>query len=372
MRIPVNEPDLSGNEQAYVLDAVASGWISGGRYISEFERRFAEFAGTRHAVTTTSGTAALRLALWALGIGPGDEVLVPALTIAACAFSVLHVGARPVLVDSEPETGTLDPALIEARITSRTRAIMPVHLYGHPADMDPITAIARRHGLSVIEDAAEAHGAEYRGRRAGSLGDINCFSFYGNKIVTTGEGGMVTTDSPDLADRATRLKDLAHSRERRFVHTEVSDTARMTNLQAALGVAQLERVDAMVERKRQMAAKYNRYLSGIEGLHLPIEKEWARSVYWMYAVRVTPEFGAPRDEVMLRLKARGIDTRTYFVPLNLQPALLQPGHVPAESFPVAERLSEEGFYLPSGLTLTEEQIVYVARALREIQEEVRR
>lgn len=365
-RIPVNEPDLSGNEERYVSEAVRSGWVSTGKYVREFEQRFAEFCGTRHAITTTSGTAALRLAMMALRIQPGDEVIVPALTIAATAFAVCFAGATPVLIDSEPETGNLDPELLEARITGKTRAIIPVHLYGHPADMAPILDIARRHGLKVVEDAAEAHGAEYRGCRAGGMGDLNCFSFYANKIITTGEGGMVTTNDEELADRVSRLKDLSHSKERRFVHTEVADTLRMTNLQAALGVAQMERVDEFIERKRWMAALYRELLGEIEGLVLPPEAPDVRNVYWMYAVRVTPAFGCTRDDLMLRLRERGIDTRSFFVPMHRQPALLDRGLFRGEEYPVADRLSEEGLYLPSGLKLTAEQMARVAAAVRQV------
>lgn len=371
-RIPVNEPDLSGNEERYVLDAVKSGWISTGRYVRQFEERFAAFCGTRYAVTTTSGTAALRLAMMGLRIQPGDEVLLPTLTIAATAFAVCFSGATPVLVDSEPETGNLDPELLEARITPRTRAIIPVHLYGHPADMAPILDIARRHTLYVVEDAAEAHGAEYRGARAGGMGHLNCFSFYANKIITTGEGGMLTTNDEELADRVARLKDLCHSKERRFVHTEVADTLRMTNLQAALGVAQMERVEGFLQHKRWMARLYGELLGGVEGLKLPPEAPDVRSVYWMYSVRVTPAFGCTRDELMRRLRERGIDTRSFFVPMHHQPALLDRGLFRGERYPVAELLSEEGMYLPSGLTLTEERIGRVAAAVREIQADVRR
>lgn len=372
IRIPVNEPDLSGNEADYVREAVKSGWISTGQYVKEFERRFAEFTGTKHGITTTSGTAALQLAIASLGLGPGDEVIVPTLTIVATVFAVCYVGATPVLVDSEEQTYNIDPNLIETKITPKTRAILPVHLYGHPADMDPILQLAQRYHLRVVEDAAEAHGAEYRGRRAGSMGNINCFSFYANKIVTTGEGGMVTTDDDVLADRVMRLKDLAHSKERRFVHTDVAYTLRMTNMQAALGVAQMERIDDFLARKQWMATTYQRLLSGIEGLQLPEERPWAKNVYWMYAILVKPGFGCSRDELVRRLREKEIDTRTFFVPMHQQPVFKKMGLFRDEQYPVAERLSEQGLYLPSGLVLREEQIGEVAEALREIQKEVRR
>ncbi len=369
--IPVNEPDLSGNEQRYVGEAVASGWISTGSFVQEFERAFAAFCGTRHAVTTTSGTAALQLAVASLGLGEGDEVLVPSLTIVATVFAVRYARATPVLIDSDPVTGNLDPSLIERRITRKTRAILPVHLYGHPADMDPIRELARRYRLADIEDAAEAHGAEYHGRRAGSLGDVNCFSFYANKIITTGEGGMVTTDDDVLAQRVRRLKDLCHTPERRFVHDDIGYTLRMTNLQAAVGVAQLERVEQFLAHKRWMAETYGRHLAGIGGLVLPQEQPWARSVYWMYTVRVTPEFGCGRDELMRRLRAKEVDSRSFFIPMHRQPVFLREGLFADEHYPVADELSDTGLYIPSGLTLTEAQIVRVAEAIRACQSEAR-
>jgi perosamine synthetase len=284
---------------------------------------------------------------------------------------VCYVGATPVLVDSDPTTYTLDPNEVERKITPKTRAILPVHLYGHPADMQPILDLARRHNLFVIEDAAEAHGAQYRGRSAGSMGIVNCFSFYSNKIITTGEGGMVTTDDDRLAKRVTRLKDLAHSEERRFLHTEIAYVLRMTNMQAALGLAQLERVEQFIARKRWMAAEYQQALAGIEGLHVPVEMPWAKSVYWMYAIRITPDFGCSRDELMNRLKTRGVATRTFFIPMHQQPVFLNMGLFREDHYPVAERLSDEGLYLPSGLTITKEQIDRVASSIREIQREVR-
>jgi perosamine synthetase len=293
------------------------------------------------------------------------------LTIVSTAFSVCYVGATPVLVDAEGATYNLDPEQIESKITTRTRAIMPVHLYGHPVDMDPILTLARRYNLMVIEDAAEAHGAEYRGRRVGSFGLLNCFSFYGNKIITTGEGGMLVTDDDLLAKRVMRLKDLAHSEERRFSHTEIAYVLRMTNMQAAVGVAQMERVQEFIARKRWMADFYRQVLGGIEGLHLPEEMPWAKSVYWMYAVRVTPDFGCSRDELMRRLQEKGIATRTFFIPMHQQPVFQKMGLFKNERYPVADRLSEEGLYLPSGLTITKEQIERVADELREIQKTVR-
>jgi perosamine synthetase len=365
--IPVNAPLLGERERELVLESLASTWISGrGKYVSAFEEAFAAYCGARFGVTTPTGTTALHLALAALGIGPGDEVIMPALTIISCAFAITYTGARPVLVDSEPETGNLDWTRLEGAITPRTRAIMPVHLYGHPLDLDPLLEIAHRHGLAVVEDAAEAHGALYRGRPVGGIGTAGCFSFYANKLVTTGEGGMVVTSDPQLADHARRLRDLAHTRERRFVHDEIGFNYQMTNLQAAMGLAQLERIDDSIALKRRMAAQYAEGLSGVPGLILPIEAPWVRSVYWMYAVRLDRGARCSRDQAMARLHERGVDTRTFFVPMHWQPVFLQRGWFTDEQYPVAEALSQTGFYLPSGLAITPEEIEQVCEAVRAV------
>jgi len=365
--IPVNEPRLGALERSYLLDCLDSGWISSrGPYLARFEQEFAAYCGVRHGVATTNGTAALHVALAALGIGAGDEVILPALTMAATAFAVVYTGATPVLVDSEPLRGNLDPTQLEATITPRTRAILVVHLYGHPVDMDPIHEIAQRHGLPIVEDAAEAHGATCRGRRAGSLGTIACFSFYANKIVTSGEGGMVVTDDDALADRALRLRDMAHSPTQRFLHEELGFNYRLTNLQAALGLAQLHQIDASLARKRSMAARYRERLAGIPGLRLPDEAPWAQNVYWMYAVVVDEPFPLDRDALMAALAAEGIETRSFFIPMHLQPALRHLGLFAGEEYPVAEDLGRRGLYLPSGLAITDEQIDLVAATIRRL------
>lgn len=366
MTIPVNEPVITTEAKQYVLEALESGWVSSaGKYIKQFEDAFARFLGVKHAVTTTSGTTALHLALAALGIGPKDEVIVPDFTMISSAYAVLYTGARPVFVDIERDTYTIDPSLIEAKITKRTKAIMPVHLYGHPADMDPILALAKKHGLAVVEDAAEAHGAEYKGRLCGSMGRINAFSFYGNKIITTGEGGMVVTDDDALAARARSLKDLSHSPAKRFVHEELGFNYRMTNLQAALGCGQMEHIDEFLAKKQWMAHAYDERLKGIRGLRLPITKDYAKNVYWMYAVLVEDDFGMTRDELRSALKERGIDTRDFFTSCSAQEVIrkLCPSEGP---FPVTEDVARRGFYLPSGLTLTEEQVDAVCSALRSV------
>jgi len=283
--IPVAAPALVGNEKKYVMDCLDSSWISSnGQYIERFESAFAEFCKVKHALSCANGTAALHLALLALGIGPEDEVIVPTLTFVATANAVMYCGARPVFVDSEPETWNLDPMLLEQCISSRTRAIIVVHLYGHPVDMDQVIAVARKHGLFIIEDAAEAHGAEYKGQRVGSLGDIATFSFYGNKIVTTGEGGMVVTNHDELASRVRQLKGQGMAPGRRYWFPMVGYNYRMTNIEAAIGLAQLEKVDWHLSRRREIATEYSHFLKRIPGISMQPEKEWARNAYWMISI----------------------------------------------------------------------------------------
>jgi len=365
--IPVCEPLLSSKELEYVADCLKTNWISSlGKYINEFEQRFAEYCGVKYGVSTTSGTTALHLALASLDIGKGDEIIVPAFTMVAPIFAILYTGARPVLVDCELETWNIDVAEIEKKITRNTRAILPVHIYGHPCDMDPILEIARKYNLYMIEDAAEAHGAEYKGKKVGGIGDVGCFSFYANKIITTGEGGMIVTNREEIAERARRLKDQAYSKERRFLHTDLGFNYRMTNIQAAIGLAQLERIDELVERRRKNARFYSHLLKEVEGVTLPPEKEWARNVYWMYGILIEDEFGMSRDELAAKLKQNGVDTRTFFIPMHQQPAFKKLGLFEGESFPVSEELSRKGMYLPSGSGLREEEIEHVYNTLKKI------
>jgi perosamine synthetase len=360
--IPVYEPDLSGNELKYVTDCLESGWISSlGQYVTAFEEQFSRFCGVKYGVSVSNGTTALHLALATLGIGPGDEVIVPTFTFIATANAVTYTGARPVFVDSESATWNVAPAAIEAKITPRTRAIIVVHTYGHPADMDPILEIASKHSLHVIEDAAEAHGAEYKGRKAGSLGDMACFSFYGNKIITTGEGGMIVTDDPELAERARFLKDHAMSSTRYYWHSRVGYNYRLTNVQAAIGLAQLERAERRIEKKRQIAWAYNARLEKVKGLTLPPEADWAKSVYWMYSVLVEEDYGLDRDGLMARLKKASIDSRPFFYPMHTLP----PYEGREERFPVAEELARKGINLPSASTLTEEDIERVCKVIEQ-------
>ncbi len=358
--IPVSEPYLKGKELDYLRDCITSNWISSiGRYVTKFEEMFARFCGTKYAIATSNGTAALHLALLSLGIGKDDEVIMPDLTFVATANAVTYCGARPIFVDVEPITWTMDPSKIEEKISKRTKAIMVVHLYGHPCDMDRITKIARRHKLKVIEDAAEAHGAEYKGRRVGSLGDVGTFSFYGNKIITTGEGGMVTTNDKSLFKKIKLLRDHAMSSKKRYWHTMVGYNYRMTNLQAAIGVAQMEQVNDFIEKKRKNAKIYNSFLSKIDGITLPPEADKCKNVYWMYSVLIDNDFGLSRDEIMQKLRKKDIDTRPFFYPLHQLPI-----YKSKDVYPVSSELSRRGINLPSATTLTESDIRTVCIALK--------
>ncbi len=373
--IPVNEPLLAGRELEYVTECVKTGWISSaGRFIDEFERQWADYCGRRHGVAVSNGSVALDVAVGLLDLQPGDEVIVPTFTIISCVLPVVRAGAVPVLVDSDPRTWTMAVDQAASRVTSRTRAIMPVHMYGHPVDMDPVMELAERHGLAVIEDAAEAHGAEYLSRhqtgdptwrRCGSFGTASCFSFYANKLVTTGEGGMVLTDDEHLAAKARSLRNLAFQ-PRRFFHEDLGYNFRLTNLQAALGVAQLERMASIVARKRWIGAEYTRRLQDLSMLQLPVEEPWARSVYWMYGLVLAEDSGWDAARLAEQLRACGVETRPFFLGMHEQPVFHQRGLFLDERYPVAERLARQGLYLPSGLALTEEQLAHVSDVVHEV------
>jgi perosamine synthetase len=360
----VFEPSIADDDVAAVMAALRDGEISGsfGRRIPDFEAAFAAYCGVRHGIAVSSGTTALHLAIAAAALPSGSEVLVSASTNIATALAAYHNGFVPVPVDAEPDTWNLDVDLIEGLITPRTKAIIPVHLYGHPVDMERVREIADRHSLVVIEDCAESHGATVRGRMTGSFGEMGCFSFYANKIITTGEGGMVLTDDDYLAERLRLLRNLAFATPR-FYHELPGYNFRMTGLQAAMGFAQLSRIEEIIERKRAIARLYDRHLSDIPGLRLPTELSWARNVYWMYAVVVQPDFGISRDELTRSLRAEGIDTRTFFCPMNQQPFLRRQAGFREVACPVADNLWQRGLYLPSSLNLDEPTIEHIAAVL---------
>lgn len=359
--IPVCEPKLGKKELEYVVDCIKTNWISSkGKYIAEFEEKFSGYCGAKYGIATSSGTTALHLALASMGLKPGDEVIIPTFTMIATANSVTYTGAKPVLADSEPATWNIDPTKIKEKITRKTKAIMLMHTYGHPCDMEPILELAEKRDLYVIEDAAEAHGAEYKGKRVGALGDAGCFSFYANKILTTGEGGMVVTNDEKIAEMARLLRDQAFE-PKRFIHRYIGFNYRLTNLQAAIGVAQMELIDESVKTRRRNAKLYNSLLKGTAGVTPPPEALWAKNVYWMYTVLIEDSFGMGRDELMKRLKEEGIDTRSAFYPIHTQPVYEK--QCKGEKYPVAEELGRKGLNLPSGNTLTEDQIKFIADSI---------
>lgn len=366
--IPVNEVLLTGNEKAYLNQCIDSGWISSeGPFVKQFEAQFASRVGRRYGVAVSNGSVALQAAAAAMGLAAGDEVILPSFTIISCAAAILRTGATPILVDSDPQTWNLDVRQLEKRITPRTKAIMVVHTFGLPVDMDPLLAIAERFGLRVLEDAAEAHGQTYRGRPCGSFGDASIFSFYPNKHVTTGEGGMVVTDDAELAERCRSLRNLCFEPKKRFVHHELGWNFRMTNLQAAVGVAQLERLDEFVARKRRMGCRYTQHLAQLSKLQLPLcRTDYAENIYWVYGVVLDDALPFDADEVMRRLGDKGIGTRPFFWPMHEQPVFQKMGLFAGESYPTAERLARRGFYIPSGLGLTDEQMDRVIEVMEEI------
>lgn len=364
--IPVNKPVISKEAKENIIEAIESGWISSaGRFVDLFEKNYAETFSVKHAIAVCNGTAALHVALTALRIGPGDEVIVPAFTMGATWLSVMFTGAKPVFVDCEADTLNINPLLIEEKITGNTKAILPVHIYGHPVDMDPIMEIAKKHQLFVVEDAAEAHGAEYKGKKCGTIGDIGIFSFYANKIISTGEGGMVITNNDNLAERSRKIKDLFHSSKKRFIHEEIGFNYRMTNLQAAIGCGELLHLKEYINNKLHIAHIYNTLLGDIPGIILPITKSYAKNVFWMYGIRIIPEiFGMTKDELRNVLKENGVDTRDFFYPPNEQEVLQKTETImPNEKFPESEKAAANGLYLPSGLSTTENEIEEVCQKI---------
>ncbi len=369
--IPVNQPVLDGNEKEYLLRCIETGWISSeGPAVQEFEQKMAARVGRAFGVAVSNGSTALDLAVRALRLPEGCEVILPAFTIISCAAAIVRAGLVPVLVDADPRTWNMDIGLIERRLTEKTRAIMVVHIYGLPTDMDPLIDLARRRRLRIIEDAAEMHGQTYRGRPCGSFGEISAFSFYPNKHITTGEGGMIMTDDPVLAETCRSLRNLAHSARRRFVHDELGFNYRLTNLQAALGLAQLERLDWAVAKKRQMGAFYEAAFSGIPELELPPSKtEYADNIYWVFGIVLADSLGFDAAVMMQRLARSKVGTRPFFWGMHEQPVLRRMGLFLNDHHPVTERIARRGFYVPSGLGITEGQqervVAAVKQAIRE-------
>lgn len=369
--IPVNAPLLEGNELAYVTECIRSGWVSSeGPFVERFENEMAAKVQRRYGVAVSNGSVALDLCMAALRIGPGDEVIVPTFSIISCAAAIIRAGATAVLVDSDSSTWNMVPDEVESKITSRTRAIMVVHTYGLPVEMDRIETIAKKRNLAIIEDAAEMHGQTFRGRPIGSFGDLSSFSFYPNKHITTGEGGMVLTNDAGLADRLRSLRNLCFRAEKRFVHDELGWNFRLSNVQAAIGVAQLERLDEFVARKRRMGARYQELLEGISGVGLPAARmDGAESIYWVFGLLLNDSFPRDAEWVSRSLAKLGVGTRPFFWPMHEQPVFRSMGLFVGDRFPVAERLARRGFYIPSGLALTENQIVEVSACVRKVASE---
>ena len=369
--IPVNQPVLNGNETKYLAECIETGWISSeGPFVRRLEEGMAAIAGQRWGVAVANGTAALDVAIAALRIGPGDEVILPTFTIISCAAAIVRAGATPVVVDVDPATWNLDPSKLEAAMTPRTKAVMVVHLYGLPVDMDPVMQIVRARGLKLIEDGAEQIGQTYHSRSGdtgmiGSFGDVSTFSFYPNKHVTTGEGGMVLTSDEALAERCRSLRNLCFGKKKRFLHEELGWNFRMSNLQAAVGVAQMEVLDRTLQKKRLVGNWYNELLSGVDGVDLPEPRTpYAESIYWVYGIVLKDHVSFDADEAMHRLAELGVGTRPFFWSMHEQPVFRKMGLFRDVSCPVAERLSRRGFYLPSGVALTRRQAERVAEAVR--------
>ena len=408
--IPVNEPLIGGREEEYVRECLRTGWISSsGRFIEEFEQKWAAYCGMAHGIAVSNGTTALQAAVACLGFEPGFQVIMPSFTIISCALAVLYNGGMPVFVDCDPRTWCLDVNQVREKIEKdqqqgeqHIKAIMPVHIYGHPVDMDPLMELARKYNLKIIEDAAEVHGAGYltgrntpspQWKKCGSFGHVSVFSFYANKLITTGEGGMVLTNDEILAEKIRSIRNLCFRPEQRFLHTELGHNFRLTNLQAAVGLAQMERIDEIIARKRWMGQAYAERLRGIDGLQLPVEEPWAKQVYWMYGTVLDESTGLDAIQFAQKLKAKGVETRPFFLGMHQQPVFqttrmtmrgrdLAPtltthggndknrGLFPDESYPITERIARQGLYLPSGLTITKTQIDLVCNAVKAVLDEI--
>ena len=365
--VPVNTPLLNGNEKKYLNECIDTGWISSeGPFIKRFEKEMANYVGRKYATTCTSGTAALDIAVSSLDLQKGDEVIMPSFTIISCAQALIKQGIKPVLVDSNLDTFNMIVEDIEAKITAKTKAIMIVHIFGLTVDIDPILNLAKKYNLKVIEDAAQMQGQEYKGRKCGSFGDVSIFSFYPNKQITTGEGGMVLCDDEELDKRAKSFRNLCFG-EDRFIHEELGYNYRMTNMQAALGVAQLEQIDNIVKKKRYIGNMYNKLLKDIKVINLPVAKtDYCENIYWVYAITLKNECKKTAKEVMKELSNYKIGTRPFFYPMHKQPVFNKMGLFLNDYLPNSEKLYEKGFYIPSGLALTKEQIEEVSEILHKV------
>ena len=364
--IPVNEPFIGEKEKELVMDCLNTGWISSeGPLITKFEKSFSNYVQRSHGISCSSGSGALDIAIAALGIGPGDEVILPTFTIISCAASIVRAGATPVVVDSDLNNWNMNTEQIEGLITDKTVAIMMVHIYGHPVDVDKVLEIANKYDLAVIEDSAELIGAEYKGQKCGSFGDISTFSFYPNKHITTGEGGMLVTNNDYLADRCRSLRNLCFQKEKRFIHEELGWNYRMTNLQAALGLGQLERINETIKKKKNIGRLYNKYLGGTPNIKLPIvNTEFSENIYWVFGIVIDDNFSTA-DIVMKSLLKKGIGTRPFFYPIHKQPVFLKKGLFKDLNKKYnAEKLYKQGFYIPSGINLTEENIIKVSKEIK--------
>ena len=374
--IPVNEPLLAEEDFKALEDAFRSGWISSaGRYVDEFEQSWAAYCGVEHGIAVSNGTTALIVAVEAVGIGKGDEVIMPSYTIISCASAVIRAGGTPVLLDCMPDTFCMDVDQIEAKITNKTKAIMVVHMFGHPVDMDKVVAIAKKHDLVIIEDAAEVHGAKYLSGRdgdspywqtCGGIGHIATFSFFANKLITTGEGGMVITNNAGYAQRCRDLRNLCFRSDRRFLHTEHGHQFRLTNMQAALGVNQVRRIGSIVDRKRRIASDYYERLHDIPGIQLPMEHDWAKSVYWVYSILLDDSRELEAVGFAAALRGKEVETRPFFLGMHEQPVFHDLGLFKNENYPVTERIARKGLYVPSGMAISEGQIDAVCAAVRQI------
>ena len=367
-KVPVNEPYLFGNEKKYLLKCLNDGFISSsGQFVKEFEKKFARRVNRKFAVTVSNGTAALQLAFESLNIKKKEEVILPSFTIISCILPVIRSGAIPVLIDSDPVTWNMDVNKIEKKITSKTRAIIAPHIYGLPIDMDPLLKIAKKYKLKVIEDAAEVLGLKYKNKECGSFGDVSTFSFYANKHITTGEGGMVVTDSKQIAEKCKSLRNICFNNKRRFLHYDLGWNYRFTNLQSAVGLAQLQKLNRFIVKKRNIGKIYNKELSKIKIFQTPLnKKEYAKNIYWVYGLVLKKNSPISLNILMKKLKQEGIETRNFFWPLHQQPVLKKMGFFKNTKLPVAEYLSKNGLYLPSGLALTSLQQKYVVNKVKKI------